>query len=98
VIRSVNFDWEKCPIKVLEDHPQEKNLELELLDDNPVLFSVFKRKLYSKFRDSFQAYRPLLELVNIKFYRWQVSWFWEYLVNIPITADTYEHIYNLINF
>jgi len=34
VIRSVNFDWEKCPIKVLEDHLQEKNLELELLDDN----------------------------------------------------------------
>jgi len=97
VIRSVNFDWHKCPIKVLEDHLHEKNLELELLDDNPVLFSVFKRKLYSKFRDSFQVYRPLLELVNIKFYRWQVSWFWEYLVNIPITADTYEHIYTLIN-
>ena len=55
-IRSVNFDWNKCPIKVLEDHLQEKNLELELLDDNPVLFSVFKRKLCSKFRDSFQAY------------------------------------------
>jgi len=58
---------------------------------------VFKQKLYSKFRDSFQAYRPLLELVNIKFYRWQVIRFWEYLVNIPITADTYEHIYTLIN-
>jgi len=88
VIRSVNFDWDKSPIKVLEDHLQETNLELEILDDNPVLFSVFKRKLYSKFRDSFQLYRPLLELVNIKFYRWQVTWFWEYLVNIPITVDT----------
>ena len=40
VIRSVNFDWDKCPIKVLEDHLQEKNLELEILNDNPVLFSV----------------------------------------------------------
>jgi len=97
VIRSVNFDWDKCPIKVLEDHLQEKNLGLELLDDNPVLFSVFKRKLYSKFRDSFQLYRPLLELVNIKFYRWQVTWFWEYSVNIPITTDTYEHVYTLID-
>jgi len=97
VIRSVKFDWDQCPTKVLEDNLQEKNLELEILDDNPVLFSVFKRKLYSKFRDSFQAYRPLLELVNIKFYRWQVIWFWEYLVNIPKTADTYEHIYTLIN-
>jgi len=97
VIRSVNFDWDKCPIRVLEDHLHEKNLELEILDDNPVLVSVFKRKLYSKFRDSFQLYRPLLELVNIKFYRWQVTWFWEYLVNIPITADTYEHIYTLVD-
>ena len=42
VIRSVKFDWDKCPIKVLEDHLQEKNLGLEILDDNPVLFSVFK--------------------------------------------------------
>jgi len=75
IIRSVNFDWDKCPVKVLEDHLHEKNLELEILDDNPVLFSVFKRKLCSKFRDSFQLYRPLLELVNIKFYRWQVTWF-----------------------
>jgi len=97
VIRSVNFDWDQCPIKVLEDQLKEKNLELQILDDDPVLFSVFKRKLYSKFRDSFQAYRPLLELVNIKFYRWQVTWFWEYLVNIAITADTYEHIYTLID-
>jgi len=97
VIRSVNFDWDKSPIKVLEDSLQEKNLGLEILDDNPMLFSVFKRKLYSKFRDSFQLYRPLLQLVNIKFHRWQVTWLWEYLVNIPITADTYEHIYTLID-
>jgi len=62
-----------------------------------VLFSVFKRKLYGKFRDCFQANRPLLELINIKFFRWQVIWFREYLVNIPITADTYEHIYTLID-
>jgi len=27
VIRSVNFNWTKCPLKVLEDHLQEKNLE-----------------------------------------------------------------------
>jgi len=97
VIRSVKFDWDKCPIKVLEDHLQEKNLGLEILDDNPVLFSVFKRKLCGKFRDSFQSYRPLLQLVNIKFYRWQVTSFWEYLVNIPITTETYEYIYTLID-
>ena len=97
VIRSVNFDWDKSPIKALEDSLQEKNLGLEIMDDNPVLFSLFKRKLYSKFRDSFQLYRPLLQLVNIKFYRWQVTWFWEYLVNIPTTADTYEPIYTLID-
>jgi len=85
------------PLKGAGDHLQEKNLELELLDDNPVLFSVFKQKLYSIFRDSFQAYRPLLKLVNIKVYRWQVLWFREHLVNIPVTADTYENIYTLID-
>ena len=93
----MNFDWDQCPIKVLEDQLKEKNLGIGILDDNPVLFSVFKRKLYSKFRDSFQAYRPLLEFVNIKFFQWQVTWFWGYLVNIPITADTYDQIYTLID-
>ena len=45
-IRSVNFDWDKNPIKVLEDSLQENNnFGLEIVDDNPVLFSVFKRKL-----------------------------------------------------
>ena len=91
----MNFDWDQCPIKVLEDHLQKKNLESELLDDNPALF--FWRKLYGEIRDSIQAYRPMRELVNIKFYRWQVTWLWEYLVNIPITADTYEHTHTLID-
>jgi len=45
VIRNVKFDWDKCSVKVLEDHLQEKNLGLEILDDNPVLFSVFKTKI-----------------------------------------------------
>jgi len=53
--------------------------------------------LYDEIRDSIQAYRPMRELVNIKFYRWQVTWLWEYLVNIPITADTYEHTHTLID-
>jgi len=97
VIRSVKFEWDNCPTKLLETHLQEKNLGLEILDDNPVLFSMFKRKLYSKFRNSFQSYRPLHQLVNIKFYRWQVTWFWEYLVNIPIATETYEYIYILID-
>jgi len=43
VIRGVNFDWNQCPINVLEDHLQGKNLELTILDDNPVLFLAFKK-------------------------------------------------------
>jgi len=55
VIRRMKFDQDKCPVKVLEDHLQEKNFELEILDDNLVLFSAFKRKLYNKFRNSVQS-------------------------------------------
>ena len=69
VLRSVKFDWDECPVKVMEDHLRKKNLGLEILDDNPLLFSVFKRKLYNKFRYSFQLYQPLLDLVNMTFYR-----------------------------
>ena len=42
VLRSVKFDWEEYPVKVREDHLRGKNLGLEILDDNPLLFSVFK--------------------------------------------------------
>ena len=76
VLRSVKFDWDECPVKVMEDHLREKNLRLEILDDNPLLFSVFKRKLCHKFCYTFQLYLPLLDLVNMTFYRWQVAWFW----------------------
>ena len=62
-----------------------------------MLFQRSNEDCTSKIRDFFQKYRLLLEFVNIKFYRWQVIWSWEYLVNIPITTDTYEHIYILIN-
>ena len=97
MLRSVKFDWDECPVKVMERHLRERKLELEILDDNPLLFSVFKRKLYNKFRYSFQLYRPLLDLVNMTFYRWQVTWFWEYLINIPITTETYENIHAMID-
>jgi len=64
---------------------------------NPVLFLASKKKLYSNFRSSFQLYRPLLALVNINYYRWQATWFWEYLVNIPISESTYEYTYVMID-
>jgi len=95
IIRSVNFDWNLSPINVLEAHFQEKDLQLQILDDNPVLFSAFKRKLYDRFRNSFQLYRPLLALVNSNYYRWQVTWLWEYLINIPISENPYEYIYTM---
>ena len=49
VIRSVNFDWDKSPIKVLEDNLQEKNLGLEILDDNPVLFQCSNENCTANF-------------------------------------------------
>jgi len=82
---------------VLQAHLQETNLDLEILDANPVLFSVFKRWLYGKFRDPFQSYRPLLKFVNINYYHWQVTWFWELLINMPITEHTYEYIHIMID-
>jgi len=39
----------------------------------------------------------MLDFVNIIFYRWQLTWFWEYLINIPITIENYEHIYTMID-
>jgi len=67
---------------------QDKGLELKILEDNPIFFTMFKQKLYKEFQRSFQGYCPLLKYVNIKNFHGQVRCIWEFLVNTPIDEDT----------
>jgi len=39
----------------------------------------------------------LLDLVNMTYYRWQITWFWEYLINTPTTAETYGDIHAMVD-
>jgi len=60
---------------------QAKGLELDILENNPIFFTEFKQKLCKEFQCSFPVYCPLLQYVNIKNFRWQVMWLWEFFVN-----------------
>ena len=41
-IKSVRFNWSQCPIQILHAYLQAKGLGLEVLENNPMLFTAFK--------------------------------------------------------
>jgi len=94
-IRSMRFDQPQCPIPRLQDQLQTKGLGMAVLPQNPLLFKVFKQKLCSEFQNSFFWYCPLQYVTRYHF-QWQVMYLWEFLVNTPIDANTYEWLETLI--
>jgi len=92
-IKVMRFNWPQCLIQMLQNHLQSKGLELDVLESNPLFFTAFKQKLHKEFQCSFPGYSPHLHHVNIKNFRWQVMWLWEFLVNTPsfTTLDLYQH-------
>jgi len=61
------------------------------------IFTAFKQKLYKEFQCSFPGYCPLFQDVNIRKFRWQVRWLWEFLVNTHIDQNTCEWLKILID-
>jgi len=96
-INALHFDWPLCPILRLQDQSQAKNLKIDVLEQNPLFFEMFKQKLYKEFQSSFFWYCPLLQYVTIYNFQWQVMLLWEFLVNTPIDENTYEWLQTLIN-
>jgi len=96
VIKSVRFDLPQCPILRLQDQLQAKGLKIDVLEQNPIIFKVFKQKLFKEFQRSFFWHCPLLQYVTIHHFQWQVMWLWEFLVNTPIDVKTYEWLETLI--
>jgi len=45
-IKSMRFNRPQCPIQILQTHSQVEVLELDILENNPIFFIVFKQKLY----------------------------------------------------
>ena len=89
-INSIRFDRPQCPILRLQAYLQVKGSDLNVLEDNPILFTAFKQKLYKAFQCIFPRYSPLLHYVNINHFRWQVMWLWEFLANTPTDENTNE--------
>jgi len=85
------------PCTETADFLQAKGLELDVLEDNLILFTAFKQKLHKEFQCSFLGYSPLLQQVDIKNFCWQVMWLWEFLVNTQIDESTYEWLKTLID-
>jgi len=73
------------------------SLKIDVLEQNPLFFKVFKQKLYKEFQSFFFWYCPLLQYVTSRNFQWQVMWLWGFLVNTPIDENTYEWLQILIN-
>jgi len=71
-IKSVRFKWPQCPIQMLQTYLQAEGLGLDVLENNPILFTAFKQKLYKAFQCSFPGYSSLLHYVNNKNFHWLV--------------------------
>jgi len=95
-IKSVRFNWPQCPIQMLQIYLQAKGLGLDILENNSILFTAFKQKLYKEFQCSFPGYSPLLQYVNIKHFPWQVMYLWEFLVTTQMGEKMYEWLKTLI--
>jgi len=65
-----------------------QKLKIEVLEQNPLFFDMFKLKLYKEFQGSLFWHCSLLQYVNIHDFQWQVMWLWEFLVNTPIDENT----------
>jgi len=96
-IKSVRFNWPECPIQMLQAYLQAKGLGLEVFENNPMLFTAFKQKLYKEFQRPFPGYSSLLQYININNFHWQVMCLWEFLVNTQIDERTYEWLKILID-
>jgi len=73
-INSIHFDWPQCPVLRLQNQLQAKGLKIDVLEQNPLFFEIFKQKLYKEFQSSFFWYCPLLQYVTPRNFQWQVMW------------------------
>jgi len=93
----IHYDRPQCPILRLQAFLQAKGSGLDVLENNPIMFTALKQKLYKEIQCLFPRYSPLLHYVSINNFRWKVVWLWEFLVNTPIDENTYEWLQILIN-
>ena len=96
-IKTIRLGWPQCSILILQNQLQASGLKTDVLEPNPLIFEVFKQKLYKEFQSSFFWYCPLFQYVTIRNLQCQVMWLWEFLVNTPIDENTYKWLQILIN-
>jgi len=97
ILKSTNYNWCQSPIKTLQNKLEILGLDLTIFEEDRILFCVFKQRLYGKFRGNLKKYKPLLSLINQRYWWWQVDVIWEFLFNSPILEDSYAIIEALIN-
>ena len=57
-INSIRFDQPQCPILGLQAYLQVKGSDLNVLEDNPILFTTFKQKFQPQIPSWFQPQIP----------------------------------------
>jgi len=80
LIKSIRFNWVKSPVKVLQNGLQFMGLDWTVFEEDPVLFCTIRQRLSGKFRKHLRRYRPLLDLINQRHWRWQIEMVWEVLL------------------
>jgi len=97
MLKSTKYTWRQSPIKTLQNKLRILGLDLNVFEEDPILFCTFKHRLSGKFRANLKRYQPLLSLVNQRHWQWQVDVIWEFLFNSSILEASYAMIETLLN-
>ena len=90
VLQRTRFTWKKSPIKVLREKLQDVGLQLDVFNEESMLFSKLKDRLGRKFQvGEFYKYYTLIGLINEKDFKWQIATIWERLFNIKPGEECY---------
>ena len=56
VLKSNKNTWRQRPIKTLQDKLQILGLDVTVFEEDPILFCIFKQRMFGKFRGNLKKY------------------------------------------
>jgi len=97
VLQRTRFTWKGSPIKVLREKLWVVGLQLNVFEEDSILFNKLKHRLGRKFQvGEFHIYHTFIELINQNDFQWQIYTIWEVLVNIRPAEGCYGILESLL--
>ena len=82
MLQRTRFTWKRSPIKVLREKLWVVGLQLDVFEEDSILFNKLKHRFGKKFQEGkFHKYHTFIELIYQNDFQWQIDTIWEVLFN-----------------